>query len=228
MTHLGTRKGRLSVAALFFILMTVPAFGQELIASWTFEESVPSGSGSANGPYGPEAGAGAAGGFHASDSTTWSNPVGNGSGESYNSNNWSMGDYYEFQVSTLGRSGITVSWDQTRSSTGPADWVFLYSADGENFTTGSQYSVSDTGWSSTSYNPGSTFELNLGSATILDNRSTVHFRLAADSEPASTAGTARVDNFEVSAIPEPATCTAIFGGLALIAAFLWRNRVSRA
>ena len=93
------------------------------LATWTFETTPPSGTGQANGPYladsGLLAGTSNANGFHASEATTWSNPSGNGSLESWSSNNWAIGDYYQFATSTTGFEDIIVTFDQTRSSTGP-------------------------------------------------------------------------------------------------------------
>ncbi len=66
----------------------------DVIADWTFETSAPV----TAGPFSPEIGAGSASGFH-SGTTTYSSPVGNGSSHSFSSNGWSVGDYYQFQVS---------------------------------------------------------------------------------------------------------------------------------
>ena len=70
-------------------------------------------------------------GFHAVAATTWSSPGGNGSTYSLSSNNWSIGDYYQVSLSTTGYADpITLSFDQTRSSTGPATFEVFMSTDG--------------------------------------------------------------------------------------------------
>ena len=44
--------------------------------------------------------------------------VGNGSPKSMSGNGWAVGDYWQFQSSTLGFSDIGISFDQISSSTG--------------------------------------------------------------------------------------------------------------
>ncbi len=68
--------------------------------------------------------------FHTSASTVWSNPVGNGSPKSVSSNNWGVGDYYQFSFSTSGYGAINITWDQTGSATGPRDFKVQYSTNG--------------------------------------------------------------------------------------------------
>ena len=85
----------------------------DTLADWTFESSIPA----TSGPFAAEIGTGAASGHHASTST-YSSPAGNGSAHSFSSNTWAAGDYYQFSTSTLGDSAISLSFDQTSSSTG--------------------------------------------------------------------------------------------------------------
>ena len=61
-------------------------------------------------------------------------PAGNGSAHSFSSNVWAVGDYYQFQVSTLGQSQIGLVFDQTSSSTGPGNFKVQYSTNGTTFT----------------------------------------------------------------------------------------------
>ena len=62
--------------------------------------------------------------------------------KSFSSTAWSVGDYYQFQVSTLGDPNVALAWDQTSSTTGPRDFLLQYSTNGTTFTPfGSQYSV---------------------------------------------------------------------------------------
>ena len=58
-------------------------------------------------------------GFHTTAATAWSNPAGNGSPKALSSNNWGVGDYYQFSFSTSGYGAISITWDQTGSATGP-------------------------------------------------------------------------------------------------------------
>ena len=116
------------------------------IAQWTFE--------SPNTPLditdtaiypnsiAPAIGAGNASSVHGARPPIGAIRVGNGSGKSFSSNNWAVDDYYQFSTSTLGYTSISVSWDQTRSSTGPSQFKIAYSTDGTTFTDfGTHYSI---------------------------------------------------------------------------------------
>ncbi|MBI3852817.1 MAG: hypothetical protein HY298_21390 [Verrucomicrobia bacterium] len=214
-------------------LCCVPA-GLAQIAKWTFEASVPTNSG----PYLAEVGTGTASGFHVGVGTNvavYSNPSGNGSVESYSANVWSVGDYWQFQTSTLGFTGIAVSYDQTGSSTGPRDFSLQYSTDGVLFTQfGLSYTVLLNGapnpvWNSTTSSGLFTFAYDLSSVTALDNAPVVYFRIIDGSTTSigggtvATAGTDRIDNFTVSVVPEPQDLF-LFGGLGLLAWTALRRR----
>lgn len=169
------------------------------LAVWTFEVSVPTTAGPHAAEGGLNAGAGSpATGFHASGAVAYSNPVGNGSGESFSSNNWATGDYYEFATSTLGQMGITISWCQTRSGTGPASFDLEYSLDGETFTTlVNDYEVPQITWSSGSNDPNSCYG-PISAPAALNNQAVVYFRLTSQVTSAAT-GTNRVDDIVISA-----------------------------
>src|SRR5688572_14525417 len=139
------------VAAIAAVGISGAAAHGAVIANWTIETAPPADL--ANSAVGPtvaaDSGAGALNGVHASALTDWSTPVGNGSFNSYSSNEWAIGDYYQVQVSTTGLDDIWIQWDQTRSSTGPATWDLQYSTDGATFTTFlDNYSVPSISWSS--------------------------------------------------------------------------------
>lgn len=215
------------------------------ITQWTFETSSPNFTGAlfvgeAIGPLAAEVGTGSASGVHASASTTYTKPAGNGSVSSFSSNNWAIGDYYQFATATTGFTGISISLDQTRSSTGPAEFSLSYSTNGTDYNavSGATWSVnrnftySDTttgnSWSTskTATNTSVSFDLSVISA--LNDAASVSFRIISTSTPGSTAGTNRVDNVTIagtaiSAIPEPSS-TAALAGLVVFGAVASRRR----
>lgn len=201
-----------AVAALAAGSMTLSTVaGPISLAHWTFEESIPT----TAGPYAAELGLNAAtsfaSGFHVSTATVYSNPVGNGSNESYSSNNWTAGDYYQFTTSTEGYENITVQWDQIRSGTGPAQFVLQWSADGTNFDDLLTYEVLSTpSWSSTTYRPEHTFGAVSLPAAAAD-QATIYIRLTS-LETTASGGTNRVDDIIISGTLIPAP-----GALALLA-----------
>jgi hypothetical protein len=234
--HQMTKSSVLFCGALF-TFAAVQCTNAQVIADWTFETSVPN----TSGPYSPEIGVGSATGSH-SGAAVFSSPAGNGSLHSYSANTWAIGDYYQFQVSTLGLSGISVSYDQISSSTGPGQFTFQYSTDGSIFSSfGLQYNVlvnsSPNNWSTSTPISGSSYSFNLISITALDNASTVYFRViqtstlsASQANGGATApaagGTDRIDNFIVSAtpVPEPTTLALVaFGGMSALLAFRKRS-----
>ena len=212
----------LAAALAAVSLMTAKA---DTLADWTFETSIPA----TAGPFSPEIGSGSALGFHAG-AATYSSPAGNGSAHSFSANTWAVGDYWQFTVSTLGYTGIQISFDQTSSGTGPRDFGLYYSVNGGAYAQiGANYIVlanasPNPPWNSVTSSSLYTFTpslVSLGSA--LDNATTVSFQLvdmstvSANGGAVAAGGTDRVDNFVVSAtpVPEPATTTlCLLGGLA--------------
>jgi hypothetical protein len=195
----------LTVASLFLAGAVLPV-SAVTISQWTFETSVPATAGDhlAEGGVAP----GWARGSHAG-ATTYSNPLGNGSAESFSSTVWAVGDYYEFQVSTIGFADISLSWDQTSSATGPRDFRLSYSTDGSTFTPFSDYRVLLNGapnlaWNSTTGDPDYSFSFDLNTVETIENVASVYFRLIDQSTTSASGGTVgsggadRVDNFTVS------------------------------
>jgi hypothetical protein len=214
------KKGILLASVVAMTVVAVSAWAQTItIASWTFETSVPT----TAGPYSPEVGAGSASG---SGLNVYSSPAGNGSAHSYSANGWATASpttnsYWQFQVSTLTLSNITVTYDQNGSGTGPRDFVFQYSTDGTSFTqVDGPYSLtSGITWSTTGSPQGTHVSPATSSIAALTNQSTVYLRIVDNSTvninggAVGASGTDRVDNFVVTGIPEPSTVLLVGAGL---------------
>ena len=168
---------RFGTACLFLGITSGPVFAAT-ITQWTFETNTPAdvtnNVGIAN--IGPDNGFGNASGLHALATTDWTTPVGNGSANSLSANEWSVGDYFQFQTTTQGYSGISLSWDQTSSNTGPRDFQLSYSTNGTTFTNfGSSFSVlanatPNPTWSAGTPQPVFGFTRDLSGVSALDNQ----------------------------------------------------------
>ena len=205
------------------LIATASAASADVIASWTMPTAVAAATTGSNYTYGAaDLGALTSGtslsGFHAAAATTWSSPAGNGSTYSLSSNNWATGDYYQVSMATTGYSDISVSWDQTRSSTGPSAFSLSMSTDGgANFTTLlASYTVVQAGlagtgttsWNAVTNQTGFTTTTIVGISAA--NQGNVLFRFSSLSTP-SSGGTNRVDNISVTGAVVPAP-----GAIALI------------
>lgn len=196
-----TGKRILTTSAAALLVFALPATNAAIISQWTFE--------SPNTPLdvmnvttypnaiAPSTGTGNASAFHASNLTDYSTPVGNGSADSFSSNTWAVGDYYQFSLSTTGFQDITLNFDQTRSGTGPTGFTINYSTDGTSFTSFNSYTVNEVGWSAGTPQAGSVFSFDLSSVSALVNASTIFFRLSATAVGAA-GGTSRIDNFTIN------------------------------
>ena len=208
---------KLSLVAVVAATAVATSASAALVAGWTITTAFPTGAGV---PTGVTYTVGAANdglqttgselwSVHSLAAATYTSPAGNGSQYAFSSNNWSIGDYYEARLSTLGYSDISISWDQCRSSTGPATFELVMSTDGgTNFTTLlASYAVLQSGggaapgtWSSTVYNP--IYSLNQAAAAA-DNQAEVIFRFRSLAAGAAT-GSNRIDNVMIYSGPIPA------------------------
>lgn len=214
-----------------------------VIATWTFETAPPAdlSNSTAIGSISADVGSGTASGVHASAATDWTTPSGNGSANSLSSNEWAVGDYYQFSVATTGLQDITISWAQVSSSTGPGEFKLAYQVNGGGFTDHLNYTVLPNSatapgvgtWNGTTEITGYNYSVDLSAVTALDSAASVDFRLimrtTADAAPpgtVATTGTDRVDNFSVSGtfapVPEPETY-ALIAGVGLAGFALWRR-----
>jgi hypothetical protein len=226
-------------------LIAVQSSNANVIATWTFETSPPADLNNNTTISGilADVGTGTASGVHASAATDWSTPVGNGSANSLSANTWSVGDYYQFSVSSVSFSGIKISFDQTSSSTGPGTFGLFYSIDGINYSQfGVNYSVLEMGavpnanWSALTYSSAYSYAFDLSSINALENDSSIFFRLidrtttSANGGTVGTSGTDRVDNFSVTgtAISAPdQTSTLALGVIVVFGCFAFGRRAQQ-
>ena len=237
---------RHSLAAIVASTACVASASADLVVGWTIPNAFPSGAG--NVPTGTfyTVGAGDQGAATAGTSlssthqlassganaTSYTSPAGNGSTYAFSSNVWKAGDYYQAAFSGTGYSGLSFSWDFTRSSTGPATWTVIMSLDGgTNWTTLiATYtpiinSAAPTGagaWTSTAYNAAYTSSIALGAAA--DNAASILVRVQATVDPVNgtgayqAGGTARIDNVFVNGTAVPAPGAVALLGVAGLAA----------
>jgi MYXO-CTERM domain-containing protein len=218
-------KSLVSLTAGAIAVALVSAADGAMIAGWTITTAFPTGTG--NVPTGNTYSVGAAdqgeatagsslSSYHLLAAATYTSPAGNGSQYAFSSNNWSIGDYYEARVSTSNYANISVSWDQARSSTGPASFELIFSVDGgTSWTTVAAYTVLQSGgggapgtWSSTTYNAlysSSQALAGAGDASLL----IVRFR---STVAGASTGSNRIDNVVISGDVVPAP-----GAVALLA-----------
>jgi hypothetical protein len=234
---------KLFAFALFAASLATPTFADTL-AQWTFESSGLSGSttlapgaGVATTNFyaegGLQAGSATAFGLH-SASATYSSPSGNGSTKSLSANTWTVGDYWQIQLNTTGYSGLSLSYDQTGSGTGPRDFSLSYSLDGSSFTTiGSTYAVPLSTWNVGTSMTGFTQTYDLGSISAINDQSLVIFRVtdmdttSINGSTVGTGGTDRIDNVMLFTTPVPEPSVAALCGLGVAAlVFRLRKKVS--
>lgn len=185
----------------------VGASPRQTLALWTFETSKPGGATNVTGTTisgiaaeeGLQSSTAVAAGQHELATTQYTNPAGNGSGESFSANGWSTNDYYEFSLSSTGLADVLVSWDQTRSGTGPSAFALYYSVNGTDFTKYNDYTVVQGTWAAAAPITTTSFSFDLSAITALNNSTTLKFRLVHTGTGIAATGTNRVDNFKVEA-----------------------------
>jgi hypothetical protein len=228
---------RHAVASAVAALATSLA-GADVIVGWTIPTAFPTGAGNVPTgftylPPGPNGDGVADQGntagtelrsVHAVAAATYTSPAGNGSARSFSSNNWSPGDYYQATFSTAGYTDISLSWDQARSSTGPAEFRVLMSLDGgSSFSELLSYTVLQSGgggapgtWSSTTYNPLYTNILSLGALAADQGQVIIRFQNF-ESVVSTASGTNRIDDIFVNGTVIPAPGALALLGLAGLA-----------
>ncbi len=229
-------------AALSILGVIASSLEAATVAKWTFEASVPSSTGSSISGLAAEEGSGSASAFHTSALTIYSNPAGNGSAESFSADKWAIEDYWQFQTSTVGFTNISISYDQTSSSTGPRDFALSYSVNGSSFTAiGGTYAVLQNGlapnasWTIGTSVPAYGFSVSLFGIGAAEEAPSLFFRIKDMSAvtpsggAVAATGTSRIDNFVVSGVssvtlvPEPATW-ALFGAGVIGLGFVVRRK----
>jgi hypothetical protein len=134
------------------------------------------------------------------------------------------GGWIQFQVSTLGQSGVSLSYAGRTTSTGMRDLVWSWSTDGSSFT---PFQSVDhvTLFTASTYG---LVNVNFSSVTALDNAPAVYLRgtfntLLGQSNPSAT-GSTRLDNVQITVVPEPSSAAlAVAGGFLLLAALRRRH-----
>jgi len=223
----------LAVSSLVAAVVVMPSTAA-VVVGWTMPTAFPTGSGAPSGtsyvPYGSglaDQGDQIAGSqiraVHARADTFYTTPAGNGSAYAFSSNAWTAGDFYEISFNATNYSGLTLSWDQARSSTGPASFAVSLSIDGGAFQDIFTYSVLQSGgggspgtWSTATYN--SLYSFSGMALTGSDNAASVVVRFVSLVTPSSFSGSNRIDNIFVNGSFIPAPGAAALVGLAALVA----------
>ena len=230
---------RIALAAILALMISASAHA-DLVANWTFEINTPGDLSNSTtiGGIAADAGSGTASGLHASAATDWSTPAGNGSDNSLSSNTFAIGDYYQYVVNTVGITGLTLSFDQTGSGTGPRDWTIQTSTNGTTFTDLLNYTVLENGaspnltWSVASgvqaaYRTTTALPVSLEGLASAYIRFAVRTTTSTNGGAVGAAGTSRMDNvlFESAVIPEPSAF--MFGILVCLVAGFAKLKCAR-
>ena len=201
------------------VIATASAASADVIAGWTMPTAVTATTAATYSYGAANLGALVSGsmlsGTHSSASTAWSSPAGNGSTYALSSNAWNVGDYYQISLATTGYSAVSVAWEQTRSSTGPAGFEAVLSVDGgSTFSSLGSYTVNQVSWSTSVPVTTSSF----GSvASAADNQASVIIRFkVVTAGTSTTTGTNRIDNIVVSGVIPAPGAVALIGLAGLV------------
>ena len=202
------------------VIATASAASADVIAGWSIPTAVTATTAATYSYGAANLGALVSGsmlsGTHSSASTAWSSPAGNGSTYALSSNAWNVGDYYQISLATTGYFSVSVAWEQTRSSTGPAGFEAVLSVDGgSTFSSLGSYTVNQVSWSATVPVTTSSF----GSlASAADNQASVIIRFkVVTAGTSTTTGTNRIDNIVVSGLIPAPGAAALIGLAGLVA-----------
>ena len=211
-------KASLFAAGLASIVAS--AASADVIAGWSMPTAVAASTTGAAYMYGEaNSGARASGsglrGDHSNALTAWTSPAGNGSTYALSANAWDVGDYYQISLNTIGYSGVSVAWEQTRSSTGPAGFEAVLSVDGgTTFSSLGSYTVNQVSWSATVPVTTSSFGYL---ASAADNQIGIIIRFkVVTAGTSTTTGTNRIDNIVVSGVIPAPGAVALIGLAGLV------------
>ena len=209
-----------SLFAFGLASIVASAASADVIAGWSMPTAVAASTTGASYDYGAaDSGARASGsglrGDHSNALTAWTSPTGNGSTYALSSNAWNVGDYYQISLNTIGYSGVSVAWEQTRSSTGPAGFEAVLSVDGgTTFSSLGSYTVNQVSWSATVPVTTSSFGYL---ASAADNQIGIIIRFkVVTAGTSTTTGTNRIDNIVVSGVIPAPGAVALIGLAGLV------------
>ena len=209
-----------SLFAAGLMSMVVSSASADVIAGWSIPTAVAASTTGAGYFYGAAnsgalAGSGGLRGDHSNALTAWTSPAGNGSTYALSANAWNVGDYYQISLNTIGYSGVSVAWEQTRSSTGPAGFEAVLSVDGgTTFSSLGLYTVNQVSWSATVPVTTSSFGY-LASAADNSIGIIIRFKVVT-AGTSTTTGTNRIDNIVVSGVIPAPGAVALIGLAGLV------------
>ena len=129
-------------------------------------------------------------------------------------------NFFQFTLNAATLQDIVVSYAWQRSSMGPTNAIFQYSLAGGG---GSFVDFVTNAVPTDFTSAGGVVTQDLSTVSALDGDSNIAFRIVGINV-GGTAGTLRLDNFTINAIPEPSTEVLVGLGLAVLVALCARRR----